>query len=74
MYIDFKIGTTCLEQFSFMDMTREQYEDLHFLFNNSKRLHKILKTLPSLSEAFNVAKKEIDSFDIELIKTINNIS
>jgi hypothetical protein len=74
MYIDFKIGEKQLEQFSLMDMTREQYEDLHFLFTNSKRLHKFLKTLPSLFVAFNVAKKEIDSYDIELIKTINNIS
>ena len=73
MYIDFKIGKNKLEQFSIMNLTRADLDELFILISTNCNNHKDLKTYLKIRSVFNQAYNEIEHYD-SIIDQINNNS
>ena len=68
MYVDFKIGTSSLEQFSFMEMTDIEYSIFKELFyQHMKNLvdesPHYSKPAIAIAKEFEIADKEISHFE-----------
>jgi hypothetical protein len=71
MYIDFKIGRSKLEQFSIMEMTMEEFDELYcIVFSIYYNCHDNNTNL-NIRKVFNQAKNEIKLYE-PVIKEINS--
>jgi len=73
-YVDFKIGTNKLEQFSIMELTREQYDEIKEAVNSSPPVLGGAGVVnnTNIKSIFDKAQKGIQYYsDKEIINKIN---